>query len=466
MSEAAFKPNVGQVSASATHRGCVADSALVYTATPACETLFETGELRRAIERHIGGGTPSRSISSYWNGDIPWASVKDFEDGQSEISATQETITNAGLGASASNLIPAGIPVVCTRMAVGRAALTAVPMAINQDVKALFPAVGVHPRHLLRLLHYAQRKADATAVGSTVKGIRVQDYLSIVVPQAPTKEQPLIARVLDTLDTAIRQTEVILAKLKQVKQGLLHDLLTRGIDVNGELRPPQSQAPNLYKQSQLGWMPREWEPAVVGDLIADSYRYPSYFGIGYVDVGVLEVRGELICADGSVDPSPSKYRRISEPTAAQFSRVRLVTDDVVMTVRGTIGKFARVPSWLAGGVITANLLKLTPNHLEVETGWLMELLLSQSFQERLDAACSSTTIKTIQVPELLSIKVSRPPKKEQVEIAQRLQAHQRRVDCELDMLGKLKQQKSALMDDLLSGRVRVTPLLEDEAAAA
>ena len=74
-------------------------------------------------------------------------------------------------------------------------------------------------------------------------------------------EQVKIAEVLDTLDTTIRQTEAIIEKLKQVKQGLLHDLLTRGIDANGELRPPQSQAPHLYKDSPLGWIPTEWDVA-------------------------------------------------------------------------------------------------------------------------------------------------------------------------------------------------------------
>ena len=85
---------------------------------------------------------------------------------------------------------------------------------------------------------------------------------------ADCRSSAKIAEILDTLDTTIRQTEAIIEKLKQVKQGLLHDLLTRGIDANGELRPPQSQAPHLYKDSPLGWIPREWEHAQPGrDLV-------------------------------------------------------------------------------------------------------------------------------------------------------------------------------------------------------
>lgn len=81
----------------------------------------------------------------------------------------------------------------------------------------------------------------------------------------PIEEQQAIGEILDTLDTAIHETEAIIAKLKAVKQGLLHDLLTRGIAANGELRPPQAEAPHLYQQSPLGWIPKEWEVSTVGE---------------------------------------------------------------------------------------------------------------------------------------------------------------------------------------------------------
>jgi len=140
------------------------------------EALYEQRPLGDAVERHIGGGTPPRQVPSYWKGEIPWASVKDFSEQKGVIQDTEEHISSAGLHASASNLIPEKMPLVCTRMAVGRAALPVVPMAINQDVKALFPASGVSAEYLLKLMQYIQPLAEGRAVGSTVKGIRIQDY--------------------------------------------------------------------------------------------------------------------------------------------------------------------------------------------------------------------------------------------------------------------------------------------------
>lgn len=79
----------------------------------------------------------------------------------------------------------------------------------------------------------------------------------IPIPKVNVTEALKISEILDTLDTVIHETEAIIAKLKAVKQGLLHDLLTRGIAANGELRPSQSEAPHLYKESPLGWIPKE-----------------------------------------------------------------------------------------------------------------------------------------------------------------------------------------------------------------
>ena len=85
----------------------------------------------------VGGGTPSKDVAEYWGGDIPWASVKDFSG--SRLSRTQDYITQEAIKASATNLIPAGTLITPTRMALGRVAVFDCNVAINQDLKAIFP---------------------------------------------------------------------------------------------------------------------------------------------------------------------------------------------------------------------------------------------------------------------------------------------------------------------------------------
>ena len=99
-----------------------------------------------------GGGTPSREEPNYWNGNIPWASVKDLTS--NKPSSTAESITDEGLSSSASRLVPAGTPIVATRMAVGRTAVFARDVAINQDLKAVFASPSLLDKEYL--FHFTQ----------------------------------------------------------------------------------------------------------------------------------------------------------------------------------------------------------------------------------------------------------------------------------------------------------------------
>ena len=91
--------------------------------------------------------------------------------------------------------------------------------------------------------------------GSSVIHISAKHLGNLSLDLPPLPEQRRIAEILDTLDEAIRKTEQVIAKLQQMKQGLLHDLLTRGIDEHGELRDPERH-PEQFKDSPLGRIPR------------------------------------------------------------------------------------------------------------------------------------------------------------------------------------------------------------------
>lgn len=99
---------------------------------------------------------------------------------------------------------------------------------------------------------------------------------TVSVPE-DISEQGKVAEVIDTLDTAIHQTEAIVEKLKQVKQGLLHDLLTRGVDANGKLRPSYEAAPDLYQKTVIGWRPKDWEICQVSSVLSgiDAGKSPD-----------------------------------------------------------------------------------------------------------------------------------------------------------------------------------------------
>jgi type I restriction enzyme S subunit len=415
------------------------------------EQGYQPRPLRNAVADLIGGGTPPRKISSYWKGDIPWASVKDFSEHSGVISDTEERISRAGLNSSASNLIPAGTPLVCTRMAVGRAAMPAVPMAINQDVKALFPAAGVSGPYLLKLLQFIQPKAEAQAVGSTVKGIRIHDFLGIEVPIADNKAQPVIARILDTLDTTIHETEAIIAKLKAVKQGLLHDLLTRGVNANGELRPSREEAPHLYKESPVGWIPKEWHSKQFNEL-ADYVNGNTFDAGAWASTGLPIIRIQNL--NGSQDFN--YYRGKVE------ERWCVYPGDLLFAWSGQRGVSFGARLWDGpDGVLNQHIFKVSPRKGLVSTAYLYRLLRFR--QSAIEDAAHGFKDSFLHVTrgELGGVWVGVALPEEQDYIEELISSHEGKLlNEELNLL-KLINVKTGLMDDLLTGRVRVTPLLEE-----
>src|SRR5262249_32606005 len=108
---------------------------------------------------------------------------------------------------------------------------------------------------------------DRVSVGSTVRGITTHDLLSLALSYPDKSEQSRIAGVLDTVDEAIAMTEAVITKLKQVRTGLLHDLLTCGLDEYGQLHDPIAH-PEQFQDSLLGSIPRGWEVLTLEALLA------------------------------------------------------------------------------------------------------------------------------------------------------------------------------------------------------
>ena len=215
----------------------------------------------------VGGGTPSREVPSFWRGSIPWVTPGEVSGEDAKLlHDTNDHISASGLAGSGANLLPAGSLLVTTRATLGARVINAVPMATNQGFKSVVFKRPEEASYYFHLIEKVKPELVRRASGTTFLEISGAEFGSIKVPSPSPNEKLKISQILDTLDTAIHETEAIIAKLKAVKQGLLHDLLTRGIDANGELRPLPTEAPHLYKPSPLGWIPKEWEQAYLGKV--------------------------------------------------------------------------------------------------------------------------------------------------------------------------------------------------------
>ena len=186
----------------------------------------------------------------------------------------------------------------------------------------------------------------------------------------------------------------------------------------------------------------------LGDVLKEVYRYPTYYGIDYTAQGVLEIRGEFLNSNGSISVVNPRY--ISNETNSRFPKTQLEKDDIVMSVRGTLGKVGIITDDLAGANITANLLRLSPDKDLISGKYLLYYFLSSAFNNSLENASESTTIKTIKVPELKSIKIPLPSLKEQRKIAEILSSVDAAIEKTEQVIAKTEEVKKGLMQQLLT----------------
>ena len=312
---------------------------------------------------------------------------------------------------------------------------------------------GMSPALAAHMVSAAVPALRRVAQGTTFEAISKTDLASLLVMAPPQEDRDPLGRVLDTLDTTIRQTEAIIEKLKQVKQGLLHDLLTRGIDANGELRPPQSQAPHLYKDSPLGWIPVDWQVELLDDVaFRGSGHTPSKSIASYWDGGV---RWVSLADSNRLDQIyiDSTDKEISDAGIANSSAVKHPAGTVILSRDAGVGKSAVLAAEMA---VSQHFMAWRCSDRLANLYLYFKL---QHMKPAFEAIALGSTVKTIGLDYFRKLRIPVPVRAEQdkgVEIMLAGESDVRRHESEL---GKLRLLKSGLMDDLLTGRVRVTPLL-------
>lgn len=315
------------------------------------------------------------------------------------------------------------------------------------------------------------KQIAAKSHGSIMAGLSSSIVKSLELPVPPLHEQPAIARILDTLDTQIRRTEALIAKLEQIKQGLLTDLLTRGIDDNGQVRPPPEQAPHLYKDSPLGRIPREWRISQIGAVVESAVDGP--FGSNlktehYVEhPGVRVVRLQNVKA-GWYDDTDRAFITITH--AMQLARNEVLPGDLLVAGLGEetnpLGRACLYPSGLPPAINKADCYRLRSLQSIAHNAYIMHFLNSDSAAAQVRRYQQGVTLQRINLRNLRGLLLPIMSLIEQEQICGVLNAASEKVKLAEQEMGKLQEQKAGLMDDLLTGRVRVTALLDEAERAA
>jgi len=305
-------------------------------------------------------------------------------------------------------------------------------------------------------LSYLHRRSQ----GSTFLAISSSDLLSMPVAAPDLSQQRRIAEILSTIDEAIEQTEALIAKTQAIKAGLMHDLFTRGVLPDGRLRPPREEAPELYKESPLGWIPREWESGQLAERRKEGRPHVKTGPFGsslklehWVEEGVPVI---TIGALGEGQFIQSELLHVSESTAERLRDYRLEVGDVVFSRVADVGRSAVINADQLGWIMSSNLMRISLDNEQVDATFLQAQLAYDSRVRIQIRSCVNAGGRDVANSEVLnSLYFSWPPISEQKRIVERLDTVEDHRRFAVEKLEKLHQIKHGLMQDLLTGRVRV-----------
>ncbi len=171
----------------------------------------------------VGGGTPSKQNNDYWNGNIPWASVKDIKG--IFLNSTQNFISKKGFENSSANLAKKGEVILITRISPGKVLVTNIETAINQDLKIIRPKKEFLNRYICYLFKSIEKECIKLSSGTTVLGINLTQLKSIKIPIIKKKEQTQIVKEIETRLGACDKTEKLitesLTKAEHLRQSIL-----------------------------------------------------------------------------------------------------------------------------------------------------------------------------------------------------------------------------------------------------
>jgi len=315
---------------------------------------------------------------------------------------------------------------------------------IRLNKHQILPTYAFHYFQSEKFQRVLLRKESASAQGGVYLG--ELGKTKIHFPE-DIKEQSNIAQILTTCDKVIEQTEAAINKYKAIKQGMLHDLFTRGLDENGKLRPTPSEAPDLYKESELGLIPKDWEVHTLGECC----KTPCSYGINAPAVNYnsrlpLYLRITDITENGAYNKNDRKC--VDAPTAHQYV---LNEGDIVFARTGaTVGKTYLYNSQDGILIYAGFLIKFSPNKNILDSYLLKSYTETDSYWNWVNTYSQRSGQPGINGNEYSSLLLPCPKIEEQNKITTIFASMDQKIQGEKILLNKQKLVKKSLMKILLN----------------
>ena len=392
------------------------------------------------------GKTPSRANDAFWkqsSATIPWVSIADMRP-YADVVHTKEKITlEAFQTVFRGQIVPKGTLLMSFKLSIGRIAYLSQDACHNEAIISIHPNKEVNTRFLAYFLSYFDYSElyDRQIKGNTLNKEKI-DRIPVVCP--PPKEQDSIAAVLDLIRKGITIAEKKQTLLMGLKHATMHKLFTCGLR-----NEPQ-------KETEIGLMPKSWEPTTIGDFALKAQYGLSLRGNNKGKYPILRMNCQV---DGKVEFKDLQYVDIDNDAFLSF---KLYHRDILFNRTNSIEHVGRTAiynhhddavfaSYLVRVSVDAE--KCIPEFLNYymnwpTTQWEIKKLASRAVGQ---ANINATKLRTVKVPLPETIE-------EQQEIVDVLDAIDRKIDLHRRKKAVLEELFKSLLHKLMTGEVRVDDL--------
>jgi type I restriction enzyme, S subunit len=451
------------------------------------------------IARVVGGGTPDSKDSENFSttGGISWLTPADLS-GHTDIyvSRGQRFLTKKGYKGSSARLMPKGAVLFSSRAPIGYVAVAANEICTNQGFKSFVCEGGVYPEYIYFWLRFAKPLAEELASGSTFAEISGKNAVKIPVNLAPLPEQKRIVAKLGALlakvDACRQRLEKIPILLKRFRQSILAAACSGRLTADWREENPDC--------NDAGVLIREMEKAheIAGghkrgnaappteeahDLSADEFPFtwcmtdlrtavyperPITYGILKPGPNTPDGVPYVRVADFPNDSlNLTTMRRTTKEIEKAYARARLRRDDILLSIRGTVGRVCVVPTDLNNANITQDTARLSIQTI-LDVGYVKWFLRAPQTQKRMQKAIKGVAVRGINIGEVRALQMPIPPFSEQQEIVRRVEALFKKADRIEERYQKAKTQVDKLTQSILAKAFRgeLVPQCPDDEPAS
>ena len=412
---------------------------------------WEVQRLKYAVS-FTGGGTPSKANTSFWSGHVPWVSPKDMT--RARLNDTADHISNDAVATSAASIVAPGAVLMVVRSGILRrtipVAINTVPMALNQDMKALRPKNGIAKGEYLHVLIQGNESSllrEWTKHGATVESIEHGLLANSRIPVPPLPEQAAIARYLDRADRRIRRciqaAQRQIELLEEHRQALVHEAVTGRVDVRTGQPYPACKPSGV---EWLGAVPAHWE---VQRLKASVNNV--------VNLTTDRRADEIYLALEHVEGWTGRIRKAAPDISFDSQVKRFATGDVLF---GKLRPYlAKVTHPDRSGVCVGEFLVLRPRASGLGAAYLAQFLRSRQTIDVINASTFGAKMPRAEWAFIGSLECPLPPLSEQAAIVRYLdradQRIRRCIQAAQRQIKLLNEYRTRLIADVVTGKLDV-----------